>query len=389
MRQGRPWEWIDTPEGIARVAEAIQKESVIGLDTESDSFHHYQEQVCLIQASIGPRDYLIDTMAIRDLAPLNKPLADPAREIVINGADYDVVCLKRDFGIRIGKLFDTALAAQLLGYAATGLSALLERHFNVKVSKQLQKDEWFRRPLTEAQMSYALNDIRYLVELRERIRRELEKLNRLEWAEEEFALLTKREWKREPFQPADFWRIRGSRDIARRDQAILRELAVMRDGRARAINRPPFKVISDQALKDIARTKPRSARSLRRIRGVSDLMIRRFGREILEAVHRGLELPEKELPSPPKGERRPGDPAASRRLDQLRRWRRDKAARLELDPGVLAPLNTLKAIARSGAASLKDLQEIAEVSRWRTREFGPEWLEAMNGARGGSETPDP
>ncbi len=388
MSQGRPWEWIDTPEGIARVAEAIQKESVIGLDTESDSFHHYQEQVCLIQASIGPSDYLIDTMAIRDLTPLNTPLADPAREIVINGADYDVVCLKRDFGIHIGKLFDTALAAQLLGYPATGLSALLERHFNVKVSKQLQKDEWFRRPLTEAQMSYALNDIRYLVELRERIRSELEKLNRLEWAEEEFALLTKREWKREPFQPGDFWRIRGSRDVSRRDQAILRELAVMRDGRARAINRPPFKVISDQALKDITRLKPRSARSLRKIRGVSDLMIRRFGREILEAVQRGLELPEKDLPSPPKGERRAGDPAASRRLDQLRRWRQHKATRLELDPGVLAPLNTLKAIARSGASSLKDLQTIAEVSRWRTREFGPEWLEVMNGARSGGAAPE-
>ena len=104
--------------------------------------------------------------------------------------------------------------------------------------------------------------------------------------------------------------------------------------------------------------------------------------EILEAVQRGLELPEKDLPSPPKGERRPGDPAASRRLDQLRRWRQHKAERLKLDPGVLAPLNTLKAIARSGASSLKELQKIAEVSRWRTREFGPEWLEAMNGARG-------
>ncbi len=385
MRQGRPWEWIDTPEGIGRLADAIQKEAVIGLDTESDSFHHYQEQVCLIQASVGEKDYLIDTMAVRDLAPLKKPLADPAREIVINGADYDVVCLKRDFGIRIGRLFDTALGAQLLGYPATGLSALLERHFNVKVSKQLQRDEWFRRPLTEAQMSYALNDIRYLVPLRDRIRAELEKLNRLEWAEEEFSLLTKREWKREPFQPDSFWRIRGSRDLGRRDQAILRELAVMRDARACAINRPPFKVVSDQALKDIARHKPRSPRSLRKIRGVSDLMIRRFGREILEAVHRGLDVPEKDLPSPPKGERRPGDPAASRRLDLLRRWRRDKASRLGLDPGVLAPLNTLKAVARSGATSFKDLQKVTEVSRWRTREFGREWLEAMNGTRGGDE----
>lgn len=380
MSSKRPWEWIDSPEGVERMAAAMEKEPIIGLDTESDSFHHYQEQVCLIQAAIGGRDYLLDTLAVRDLSPMRKLLADSRREVVLNGADYDVVCLKRDFGIRFGKIFDTALGAQLLGYPATGLSALLSRHFNVEVSKQHQRDEWFRRPLTESQMRYALNDIRYLIPLRNRIRKELEELNRLEWAEEEFALLTHREWNREPFQPESFWRIRGSRDLRPREQAVLRELAVMRNERARAINRPPFKVISDHALKEIALKHPRSTRGLKKIRGVSDLMIRRFGREILEAVRQGLALPEKSLPVPPRGERRPGDPAASKRLELLKRWRKQKASELQLDPGVLAPLSTLKAIARSGATSLKDLGKIPDVSKWRTREFGREWLEVMDGS---------
>jgi ribonuclease D len=377
MRSSRPFEWIDTPEGLQRLAKAIQKEPVIGLDTESDSFHRYQEQVCLIQAATSKMDFLVDTMAVRDLSALRKPLADPSREVVMNGADYDVVCLKRDFGVKFGKIFDTALGAQLLGYPGTGLSALLDRHFNVKVSKRFQRAEWFRRPLTDAQRDYALNDIRYLIPLRDRIRKELKDLNRLAWAEEEFALLTKREWKREPFHPDSFWRIRGSRDISRREQAILRELAVMRDKRACAINRPPFKVISDQALKEVARTRPRSARSLRRIRGISDLMIQRFGAEIMDAVRRGLEVPDKDLPVPSKGERKPGDPLASKRLEQLKRWRRDKASELELDPGVLAPLTTLKAIARSGARNVRDLCKVPEIARWRSREFGQEWLDAM------------
>jgi ribonuclease D len=362
------------------MAEEMEKEPIIGLDTESDSFHHYQEQVCLIQVAIGARDYLLDTIAVRDLSALKKPMEDPAREFVLNGADYDVVCLKRDFNITFGKIFDTALGAQLLGYPATGLSALLARHFNVEMTKQHQRDEWYRRPLTESQMKYALNDIRYLNPLRDRIRDELKALNRLEWAEEEFALLTKREWKREAFKPDNFWRIRGSRDLRQREQAVLRELAVMRDRRARGINRPPFKVISDQALKDIARKQPRSTRGLKSIRGVSELMIRRFGDDILEAVRIGAELPEKEFPVPPKGERRPGDPASSRRLELLKRWRSGRAVQLEIDPGVLAPLNTLKAVARSGAGTLKELQKVEEVSRWRTREFGREWIEAMNGS---------
>ena len=378
MLKQRPHDWIDTAAGLATLAAAVEKCHVIGLDTESDSFHHYQEQVCLIQISTKDRDFLLDTVAVKDLGPLGKLLADPGREVIINGADYDVVCLKRDFGITFGKIFDTSLSAQLLGYPATGLSALLERHFGVKVSKQYQRDEWFRRPLTPEQIDYALNDIRYLIPLKEKISEELKALRRLEWAEEEFRILTRREWTRAPFSPDDFWRIRGSREIPRRDQAVLRELAVMRDARAKGINRPPFKVISDNALKEIAHNKPKSTRGLRRIRGVSDLMIRRFGDELIEGVRRGLEVPESELPHPPRGERKAGDPAVNRRLEKLKDWRGKKADEIDLDPGVLAPLNTLKAIARAAPRTITDLTDVSEISRWRIREFGADWLAVLN-----------
>jgi len=376
----RPHDWIDTPEGVEELAKVIEASPIIGLDTESDSFHHYQEQVCLIQISTKDRDFLLDTVAVKTLASLKKLLADPKREVIINGADYDIVCLKRDFGITFAKIFDTALAAQLLGYPATGLSALLERHFGVKVSKQYQRDEWFRRPLTPEQIDYALNDVRYLLPLKEKIASELKELGRLSWAEEEFKNLTRREWTRAPFSPDDFWRIRGSREIPRRDQAVLRELAIMRDARAKALNRPPFKVISDSALKEIARNKPKSPRGLRRIRGVSDLMIRRFGDEMVEAVKRGLDVPEADLPQAPRGERRPGDPAVNRRLEKLKDWRKDKADEIDLDPGVLAPLSTLKAIARAAPKTAADLNAVKEISRWRIREFGTEWL-AVLGAK--------
>jgi ribonuclease D len=379
MSKKRPFEWIDTVEGVRSLAAAIEKAPVVGIDTESDSFHRYQEQVCLVQMTTADHDYLLDTIAVRELSALAKPLADPGRESIFNGADYDIVCLKRDFGIHFGKIFDTALGAQLLGYPATGLSALLERHFGVKVSKQYQRDEWFRRPLKPEQIDYALNDVRYLLPLRERIRDELVAAKRLEWAEEEFALLIGREWTRESFRPEDFWRIRGSRDLTRRDQAILRELAIMRNERARSVNRPPFKVISDHALKELARAKPKSARGLRKIRGVSDLMIRRFGEEILAAIRRGTEVAEKALPVPPRGERKPGDPAVNRRLEALKAWRKEEAARHRLDPGVLAPLSTLRAIARKGPRTLKDLQGIPELTRWRIREFGEAWLQLLGG----------
>jgi ribonuclease D len=376
----RPWEWIDTAAGVAALASDIEKEKIIGLDTESDSFHHYQEQVCLVQVSTKGKDYLVDPIAAKDLSPLAVPLGERKREVILHGADYDIVCLKRDFGIQFTRIFDTVLAAQLLGYPATGLSALIERHFGVKVTKQHQRDEWYRRPLSESQIRYALTDTRYLLPLRDLIRAELVAAHRLSWAEEEFEILTRREWTREPFQPEHFWKIRGVRDLSRREQAILRELAVARDIRSKMANRPPFKVIADHALIAVAKARPVSEADLKKVRGMSPLMIRRLGDDLLQSVHRGLAVPEKDLPLAPRGERRPGDPAANKRLDALKEWRRKKALALNLDPGVLAPQSTLQALARSGAGTMEDLEAITAVTRWRIHEFGPEWVALMNPA---------
>ncbi len=377
----RPYRWVDTPDELARLVSDLRAEEIVGVDTESDSFHHYKERVCLIQFSTRQSDYILDPLALTDLSELPPLFADPAREWVMNGADYDIVCLKRDFGIHFGRMFDTVVAAQFLGYPATGLAAMLERHFALKVSKTLQRDEWFRRPLTPEQVSYALTDTRYLIPLRTILKIELEVAGRLSWAEEEFSLLGRREWTREPFSPMDFWKIRGARDLARRDQAVLRELAVMRDRRAKESNRPPFKVVSDAVLTSIAKVKPRGAGALRRVRGMSPLMLHRLGEDILEAVKRGLEVDESSVPPPPRGERRRHDPGVGSRLDALKNWRAKKAEQLRLDPGVLSPLAILQTVARVHPRTPEEMLSIPELSRWRAREFGEEWIKAMGGGK--------
>jgi len=373
----RGYQWVDTPEALARVVGELSRQQLIGIDTESDSFHHYAEQVCLIQISTPDTDYIIDPLALTDMSPMIPLFEDSSREWIMNGADYDIVCLKRDFGIHFNRIFDTVVAAQLLGYPATGLAAMLERHFGLKVSKTLQRDEWFRRPLNAEQVTYALTDTRYLIPLRAILKEELRAAGRLAWAEEEFVLLARREWTREPFSPEDFWKIRGVRDLGKREQLILRELAVMRDRHARETNRPPFKVVSDAVLINISKLKPGNAAALRKIRGISSLMMRRLGDDILSAVARGLEAPEGALTMPPRGERRRHDPGASKRLDALKEWRRKKAAELKLDPGVLSPLTYLQAVARANPATIEEMLAIPDLSRWRTREFGREWIEVM------------
>ena len=373
----REHEWVETAEHLGRAAEALARESIVAVDTESDSFHHYREKVCLIQMSTGSADYIFDPLALGDLSVLRPLFADPAREWVMNGADYDVVCLKRDFGVHFGRIFDTVVAAQLLGYRATGLAAMLERHFSVKVSKTFQRDEWFRRPLTPAQLSYAITDTRYLIALRGILRGSLEEAGRLSWAEEEFEVVKKREWSREPFTPDDFWRLKGVRDLNRREQMILRELVVMRDRKASEADRPPFKIISEQVLLAIARAKPTRPEMLRRVRGMSPLMLRRLGDDLVAAVTAGLAAEEMDLSAPPRGDRRRYDPGVGHRLDVLKEWRQKKAQTLSLDAGVLSPLACLQAVARVKPKTLEELFAIPDVSRWRAKEFGEEWIKLL------------
>ena len=376
----REHEWVDTAGQLRRVADTLASETLVAVDTESDSFHHYREKVCLIQMSTPAADFIIDPLALGDISVLNPLFADPAREWVMNGADYDVVCLKRDFGIHFGRIFDTVVAAQLLGYRATGLAAMLERHFGVKVSKTFQRDEWFRRPLTPAQLEYAITDTRYLIALRGILRASLEAAGRFSWAEEEFEVVKRREWSREPFSPDDFWRIKGVRELNAREQVILRELVIMRDRKASEADRPPFKIISEQVLLAIAKTKPTRPEALRRVRGMSPLMLRRLGDDLLAAVNAGLVAAETVLSAPPRGLRRRYDPGVGHRLDILKEWRNRKAAALSIDAGVLSPLACLQAVARERPKTLEDLYKIPDVSRWRAKEFGEEWIRLLEKA---------
>ncbi|HEY3176306.1 MAG TPA: HRDC domain-containing protein [Candidatus Polarisedimenticolia bacterium] len=373
----RAWEWIDAQESLARLIATLRGEPLVGIDTESDSFHHYREQVCLIQISTPTSDYIIDPLAVADLSGMRPLFSETTREWVMNGADYDIVCLKRDFGIHFARIFDTVVAAQLLGYHATGLAAMLDRHFGLKVSKTLQRDEWFRRPLTEEQITYALTDTRYLLPLRSILKAELESMGRLSWAEEEFTAVARREWTREPFSPGDFWKIRGAREVTRQEQAILRELAVARDRLARESNRPPFKVVSDAVLLSLAKLKPRTPLALKKVRGISPLMLRRLGDDLLAAVNQGLNAEGAEVDLPLRTPRRRQDPGASRRLEALKAWRKHKATELHLDPGVLSPLSILQEVAGSNPKTVEDLMAIPDLSRWRAQEFGPEWIKAM------------
>src|SRR5262249_26842398 len=209
-----------------------------------------------IQVSDGEAVYLIDPLALKRLDPLGEVLGTRRIVKVLHAAEQDVLYLRRDFGFHLEPLFDTMIASQLLGKTGIGLASLLLVYFQVTLDKGSQRDDWSRRPLNERQKAYASEDVRHLIRLRRVLEDELATAGRRSWAEEEFALVARRAWEPRIFDPEMFWAIKGARDLAPREAAVLRELYAMRDRRAGEADLSPFRIISDEALLELARKSP-------------------------------------------------------------------------------------------------------------------------------------
>ncbi len=181
--------YVDTPSTLNILLKDLSSEAIIAIDTESNSLHAYKEQVCLIQFSTPSQDYLLDPLALPNIDALSPLFENPEIEKIFHAAEYDLICLKRDFGFRFVNIFDTMIAARILGYKKVGLGNLLEQKFNVKVNKKFQKADWGKRPLTNDMLSYARLDTHYLIELRGIFKGELEKTKKWDLAKEDFGIL--------------------------------------------------------------------------------------------------------------------------------------------------------------------------------------------------------
>ena len=321
------------------------------------------------------------------LPELGSLLEDPKVEVVFHDADYDLRLLHQDYGWQVRNIFDTRVSAQLLGITAFGLGALLERSFGLKLDKKYQRADWSLRPLTAGMLDYAAQDTLHLLGLRDEMKSELEKKGRWAWAAEEFQRLEGTRW--EPEEPGSaFLRVKGARDLSRRELAILRELVKWRDSVALHLDRATFRVVANDVLLEIARTAPSAADALGTIKGMPRGMIERAAGDVLGAVKAGLAVPDAQLPKFPRAARWDKDPEFDAKVGKLKAVRDEAAKRLELDPGVLCSRERLETIARALPRSAAELDAIPGLRKWQIAEMGNQFVAALAGFKSSAKPSD-
>ncbi|MDX1436224.1 MAG: ribonuclease D [Anaerolineales bacterium] len=363
---------VSEPDQLQGLVEKLHHEAAVAVDTESNSLFAYQEQVCLIQFSTPGDDYLVDPLALPDISSLGEIFKSEQIEKVFHAAEYDLICLKRDYGFQFANIFDTMIAARTLGRGKVGLGAILKTEFDVELNKRYQRANWGQRPLPPEQLAYARLDTHYLLPLRRILKDELVQTGRWELVQEDFERLCKVEPRPARGVSESLWRINGARDLDPQHVAVLQELCRFRDKIARQKNWPVFKIMGNKVLFAIAEAAPRSRQALEKVDGAK-WAARRYGDGIVKAVRQGLQA---DPPARPRYTRPSSD--YLNRLDALRNWRKREGGRLGVDSDVILPKDLMSSIARQNPQTRQELERIMADAPERQERYGDGILNAIN-----------
>ena len=368
----KPPVWVARPAPLQNMAEELGRHTRVAIDTESNSLYAYKEQVCLIQFSVPETDYLLDTLALGDLTVLGPLFANPDIEKIFHAAEYDLICLKRDYGFEFNHIFDTMQAGRILGRKEIGLGSILKNEFGLQLEKRYQRANWGARPLTPAMLAYARLDSHYLIDLRDRLAGELEQKGLMELAREDFEHLTRVNVPVNDNQPGNCWRLASGKDLSRSQCAVLQALLEYRDQQAQRADLPPFKILNNQTLIDIATACPDDHEQLLACTHLSVRQSDRFGNDLLQAVQKGLVTP----PPPRPSNHRPEE-AVINRIDALKNWRKVTARTWGVESDVVLPKDLLETIAFKNPRDPVDLNNVMTHFPWRFHRFNDQILNVI------------
>ena len=380
---------VDSVAEFDRMVSYLDGQPWVALDTESDSLFRYTPRVCLIQVSApatrrantkaadtaNVRDFLVDPLKLNNLAELGAILANDETDVILHAAENDILTLQRDFGFRIRRLYDTQLAARIMGRSGVGLAQVLLEEFEVVSDKRMQRTNWGQRPLTAQQMAYAQVDTHFLPALRVRQTQQLKAAGRWDEAQDAFRFLETIEYT--PPEPRTFWQLKQIRSVDEENLNVLETIWDWRERLSQRTERPPFKVLGENTLVALAQHRPRSVEELRKIPGLSARQVERFGRELLEAVRQGERRP---VPRRPAAARRSDltlSAEGRRRFDALRRGRTETAAARGVDPDIVFSNETLLQISAGKPDTVAALAEFPAIGRWKAQTYGPAVLKML------------
>jgi ribonuclease D len=367
---------IDTAADLEEIVRSLEEEKAVAVDLEADSMYHYKEKVCLIQIATEKASFVIDPLAIKDLAPLKPMFSNPDIKKIFHGADYDVRSLYRDFDIRINNLFDTELACRFLGIKETGLQAVLKMVFNVDVDKKYQKKDWSKRPLPKEMMAYASKDVIYLLPLARMLIHKLNIIGRITWVLEECEDLSKVRPVLSNEAPL-FMKFKGAGRLKSRSLAVLEALLQFRKRVAEKKDRPLFKIIGNESIMKIATARPLTLRRLKNINALSNRQISMYGGDLLKVVAKAIKIPENELPVFPSQKPPVLPNGVPAKIKTLKSWRASKAGALDVDPGMLFNNALITAIAVNNPGDGKSLETVKGMKNWQKQAFGAEIIRVL------------
>ena len=359
-----PIELLTTSGQVSDLARILFQERCIAIDTESNSRHRYPERVCLVQVATSSKVYLIDTLAVDDMKPIGEVLADETVVKVIQGAEYDIRCLDREWGFRIRNVFDTSIAARFVGMKQFGLSVLIETLLEVNVPKdaRIQKSDWSHRPLSQEALNYAATDVWYLLSIQKALESRLRALARSQWVSEECARLEEIRYVA-PDPETAFLSLKGSHRLDGQEKAILKRLFMLREAEARRRNRPPYYVLPHETLVHLASNPAADLAQLPSLRRQVDS---RFGRLLSAALHRGLGDPP--ISNQIRYSIQPVTRIEIERLQILKKWRVNLGMQLSIDPALVWPMASLERLAKAQCTLSAELQS-PEVRKWQRERF--------------------
>lgn len=363
------FEYISSTDSLKGLLDKLSDANRVALDTEANSLHNYFDKVCLIQLSYDEHHFIIDPLADFDLTPFIDWLR--GRTLILHGADFDLRMLRSTFGYRPEKgVFDTMLAAQLLNYERFGLGALVEQFCDITLSKNSQKSNWGRRPLSETQLTYAIDDTRFLEGIVDILTEQLIAKGRLDWHTEwcnRIIDVTKSDLQRDPDRA---WRIKGLGGLDRRQLAFVRALWIWRDAEAQQIDRPAFKVLGNHQLIELAVHTENDATFLssEHVRLPKNCVGPRL-LALESAVNDAHDLAVSEYPTT-RLKREKREPIADSKalVESLKESCADRAEELDIQPSVLAPRAALTAIARHHVQNFDDVYADCGLMNWQINE---------------------